>query len=478
MAANIVWFLKGPCFTGTKNWSYFSAQINRVEVTIRKGGVEGTVNVPSSKSLLQRFLIGALLADGVSELFDVHHCNDTLACLDAISSFRPQSLTGPGLRIEGVNGAINPDIESIHCGESGFALRALASVAALSSRKITLTGSGSLQRRPVSFFENVFPELGVECKTGDGFLPLHVQGPIHFKDISIDGSLSSQFLSGLLMVYPLAKEDHVIEVKNLNSKNYIDLTLQMMKDFGVIVNHESYQKFFIPGNQKYKACKSVIEGDWSAASFMLVAGATAGHVTVKGLSMHSLQPDKAIVEVLKSCGADVVQNDNSVSVTSPDFNPKYIGDQTSNFKSQGFTRDREQASRLQTPNLKPFNFDSIDCPDLFPPLVALAVRCNGISEITGVERLIHKESNRALALQQEFTKMNENLISISGNKMIIRGGLPLQSATVDSHNDHRIAMALAVAGLNVEGGIHIRGCESVEKSYPDFFASLEKLRSN
>ncbi|MCX6275439.1 MAG: 3-phosphoshikimate 1-carboxyvinyltransferase [Bacteroidetes bacterium] len=444
-----------------------------MEVTIRKGRVEGKVHVPSSKSLLQRYLIGALLAEGVTELYDVHHCNDTLACLDAVQSFQSQSQIGSGLRIEGGNGVIYPSIDRINCGESGFALRALASVAALAAGQITLTGSGSLQRRPVSFFENVFPELGVECKTNGGFLPLNVRGPMRFKDISIDGSLSSQFLSGLLIVYPLANKDHVIDVKNLSSKHYIDLTLQVMKDFGVNVTHESYQKFFIPGNQKYKSCKAVIEGDWSAASFLLVAGATAGEVTVNNLSMNSLQPDKAIVEVLRSCGAEVTLNNNSVSVTSSDFKLR-----TSNFKSRGFTHDREQASRLQTHNLKPFKFDSTDCPDLFPPLVALAARCNGISEITGVQRLIHKESNRALALQQEFSKMNDKLISIEGNKMIICGGLPLKSANVDSHNDHRIAMSLAIAGLNVEGGIQISGCESVQKSYPDFFANLEKLIMN
>lgn len=397
-------------------------------------------------------MIGALLADGVTELNDVHHCNDTIACLSAIRSLMPDQPFGPGLQIRGCKAVISPQTDTIHCGESGFALRALTSIAALSFRQITLTGSGSLQRRPVNFFENVFPDLGVDCKTNGGFLPVKIKGPLQFKNILIDGSLSSQFLSGLLMVYPLAEEDHLIVVKNLNSKNYIDLTIQVMKDFGVTVTHDSNRKFFIPGKQKYKACKPRIEGDWSAASFMLVAGTTNGSVTVNNLSMNSLQPDKAIVEVLISCGSEVTVNSNSVSATSPDF-------------------------KLRTNNLKPFRFDATGCPDLFPPLVALAVRCNGISEIIGVERLIHKESNRALALHREFSKLNEGLISVEGNKMIIRGGLPLKSAIVDSHNDHRIAMALAVAGLNVEGGITINNCEAVEKSYPEFFLHLKKLMS-
>jgi len=405
-------------------------------------------------------MIAALLADGVTELLDVQHCADSLACLSAIQSLGAKVLTNAGgiLRIEGKAGKIHPAETEINCGESGFALRALASVAALASQEITLTGRVSLLTRPMNFFENVFPKLDVTCKAENGMLPMRIKGPLHYRDVKVDGTVSSQFLSGLLMVYPFAGEDHVIEVHELKSRQYIDLTIEVLDDFGIKVRNEGYQKFYVPGNQQYKSFQGNIEGDWSSAAFMLVAGATAGQVTVENLNMNSFQPDKAITTVLKQCGAGVGMNNNSLSVNSPVKG-----------KLQGMT----QRNAL----LKPFAFDATGCPDLFPPLVALAACCEGVSEITGVERLFYKESNRALALQQEFSKLNENMVTVEGNKMMIRGGLKLNSAEVHSHNDHRIAMALAVAALNVEGGVMIDGCESVEKSYPRFFADLEKIKS-
>ncbi len=449
-----------------------------MQVKVEKGEVSGMVSVPSSKSILQRYIIAALLAEGVTELQNVSHCDDTLACLAAVEALGAEPLKDSkpfrGLQIKGCSGKINSSAVTIHCGESGLALRMLASVSSLSENKITLTGKGSLLNRPVDFFEKVFPLLNIKCNSQNGFLPLEIQGPPTFKNISVDGSLSSQFLSGLLMIFPFAKEDHVIEVKNLKSKQYIDLTLQVIAAFGIKIENDNYKKFFIKGNQTYKACNATIEGDWSAASFLLVAGATAGSVTVENISADSLQPDKAIIDVLKSAGARISSNKNSLTVQSPNFQfpISFFQPPSSNLKPE------TSNLKLQTSNLKPFSFDATDCPDLFPPLVALAVQCKGTSEITGVERLIHKESNRALALQQEFSKLNENLISIEGNKMIIKGGLKLKSAVCDSHNDHRIAMALAVTALNVEGGIQIKGYEAVNKSYPEFFTHIEKLKQH
>ena len=228
-----------------------------MEVTVRKAGVAGNVRVPSSKSILQRYLIAGLLADGITELKDVSHCRDTLSCLSAIRNLSLQPAEEKLLRIAGCNGNIRPHTESINCGESGFALRALSAVAALSATRIVLNGVGSLLSRPVDFFEKVFSELDVECRTNHGFLPVSLKGPVHFRNITVDGSVSSQFLSGLLMVFPLAEKDHVIEVTNLKSKLYVDLTLQVMKEFGVSVTHENYKRFYIQGNQQYKACTEI-----------------------------------------------------------------------------------------------------------------------------------------------------------------------------------------------------------------------------
>ena len=416
-----------------------------MDFIVGKSKLSGTVSVPSSKSILQRFMIAGMFAEGITELNDVHHCSDTVSCIKAVEKLsglmHHGSLTD--MKITGTGGKINPATGAINCGESGFALRSLAAVTALSDKPHFLTGEGSLLNRPMGFIENVLKELNVDCKSADGYLPLEIKGPISFKDISIDGSLTSQFLSGLIMVYPFAKEEHSIHVHNLKSKFYVDLTIDVLKNFGIVIHNNDYMEFRIPGNQQYKACNAKMEGDWSAASFMLVAGAIAGDVTVDNISIDSLQPDKAILKVLEKAGATIGVDQLSISARKN--------------------------------NLDSFSFNATDCPDLFPPLVALAIHCSGRTEITGVERLIHKESNRALALQQEFSKMNDKLIEIEGNKMIIHGGMPLKKIIADSHNDHRIAMALAVAGLAIEGGITITGGESVEKSYPGFFSDLSSL---
>jgi 3-phosphoshikimate 1-carboxyvinyltransferase len=415
-----------------------------VNVVIQKSEVNGWVEVPSSKSVLQRYIIAALLADGLTELSHVIHCEDSRSCLSAVQMLgaKAKEVSNGMLQVEGNSGKIIPVAKPVSCNESGFALRALTSIASLSENEITLTGTGSLVRRPIDFFETVFPQLKVKCTTQHGFPPVKIQGPVQCRNISMNGSLSSQFLSGLLMIYPLADGDHQIDVHDLKSRKYIDLTIGVLNKFGVEVMHDSYRSFFIKGGQRYKSCQAEVEGDWSAASFMLVAGAIAGSISISNLNMESLQPDKAIIDVLRGAGADVQTGDSSVTV--------------------------------QRKKLTSFTMDASGCPDLIPPLVTLAVNCNGTSEITGVERLIHKESNRALALQQEFSRLNGEVISIEGNKMIIRGGLTLQKATVESHNDHRIAMALAIAGLNVRGGIQISGSESVKKSYPGFFTALRK----
>lgn len=425
------------------------AEISVYFAGVKPRKIKGSVSVPSSKSILQRYIIGALLAEGETELLNVRHCDDTLACLSAVQTLGAEvssDVKNFVLSIKGTGPQVKTGTKNINAGESGFALRALAAIAALQKEKLTLTGKGSLLRRPMKFFEDVFPQLDVRCKTNNGLLPMEVTGPAKFRSISVDGSLSSQFLSGLLMIYPFADKDHEIEVVNLKSRQYIDLTMQVLNDFGIEVRNESYQKFLVRGNQQYKPCTAHIEGDWSAASFMLVAGAIAGEVTVNNLSMNSLQPDQAIMEILKQCGAEVITGSESVTV---------------------------KRSRL-----KSFSFDATGCPDLFPPLVTLASQCDGISEISGTERLIHKESNRALALQSEFSKLNEKMISMEGNKMMVQGGLKLESAVVDSHHDHRIAMALAVASLQADGDVQIHGKESIMKSYPDFFNDLQKLISH
>jgi len=423
-----------------------SQKIIFVESLVRKGKVKGAITVPSSKSILQRFLVAALLSEDETELHAVSHCSDTISCLNAVQTLGAKVIEEKDglLKIKGSGKSIHAMAHEINCGESGFALRALTAVAALSGVEIEMTGSGTLLNRPVGFMTDVLSQLGVQCNSDNGWLPLRLKGPVKFRNIVVDGSLSSQFLSGLLMIFPLADEDHVIEVRSLKSLQYIDLTLEVLKNFGVEIKNQNYMRFMISGRQHYKGCKVSVEGDWSSASCMLVAGATTGEVMIKNLSLKSSQPDKIMLQVLKESGAEVLFGENEISVKKPDQK-----------------------------KLKPFYFDATDCPDLFPALTVLATQCSGTSEIAGVERLIHKESNRAIALQQEFSKLG-GLISIEGNTMKIEGSR-LKGAAVHSHHDHRIAMALAIAGLNTEGEVVIADSEAVDKSYPEFFNDLSRI---
>jgi 3-phosphoshikimate 1-carboxyvinyltransferase len=427
-----------------------SPEIFSVQTVIKRGNVKGVIAVPSSKSILQRYLIAALLSEHVTELHAISHCSDTLSCLDAVQKFGAKVIESKPdfLKIKGQGKNIRPVAREINCGESGFALRALSAIAALSDTEIQLTGNGSLLNRPLGFMEDVFMQLGVKSKFTEGKLPVTLQGPVRFTDVVTDGSLSSQFISGLLMVFPFAGEEHIIEVRDLKSRQYIDLTLEVLQQFGIEITNEDYKGFIVQGNQKYKACNVNVEGDWSAASCMLVAGAIAGEVTVKNLSLKSSQPDKIILDVLKKVGAEIVIDANNITAGKP-----------------------------QRGKLKSFVFNATDCPDIFPALAVLATQCDGVSEITGVDRLLFKESNRALALQQEFSKLCNGIISIEGNIMKIKGE-NLKGALVHSHHDHRIAMALAVAGLCAEGNTVIDDSGAVSKSYPEFFNDLSGIISH
>ncbi|MEO7211007.1 MAG: 3-phosphoshikimate 1-carboxyvinyltransferase, partial [Chitinophagaceae bacterium] len=237
-----------------------------------------------------------------------------------------------------------------------------------------------------------------------------------------------------------------ITVKNLKSAGYIGLTLDVMKKFGMQVpDYSDFSSFYFAGEVKKNTSKEIIytiESDWSGTAFLLVAGAVAGHINISGLDLESQQPDKAIIEVLKSCGANILYKNDSLEISKS--------------------------------NLKSFHFDATDCPDLFPPLAALATCCEGISSIKGVHRLLHKESNRAHAIQQELKKMGIDMY-VENDEMIIKGGSQIQQAIIETHGDHRIAMMCSIVALVANGETMIQHAEVVGKSFPDFFKILQSL---
>ena len=409
--------------------------------------ITGPVTIPASKSAMQRACAAALIRQGVTVLYNPGVSADDKAALGIIQQLGAQVSHQDG-EVHITSSGINPVSGTIDCGESGLSVRMFTSIAALSEKELSVTGSGSLTRRPLGFFNVVLPQLGVACESNNGTLPLRIKGPLHPKDIEVDGTLSSQFLTGLLFSYAAAgASDVTIMVKNLNSKPYIDLTLQIIEAFGLKAPvNRNYEQFHFParGDQRSGSTTPLhfaVEGDWSGAAFLLVAGAVNGDIVVKGLDVISTQADKAILQALMQSGALISIEEHQIHVRkSP---------------------------------LKAFHFNAVDCPDLFPPLVSLAAYCEGTSVIEGVHRLTHKESNRALTLQEEFGKMGIE-VTLQDDLMLVKGG-PVQEASVHAHHDHRIAMACAVAALNASGVVSIDEAQAVNKSYPQFWEHLQML---
>ena len=401
--------------------------------------LKGTVKAPSSKSMTQRAIAAALLADGESTIHNPSYCDDSLAAMSIAVGLGARVEPSPDKLIIDSTGELREP--KLNCGESGLATRMFSPIASLFAEEIILTGATSLRKRPMNMIEEALTQFGVVCHTSDGHLPLSVKGPLKGGKCEIDGSVSSQLLTGLLMALPVAGNDSEIIVTNLKSRPYIDMTLQILKDFGIVIHNDNYSHFRIPGNQKFTPRDYTVEGDWSGGAFLLAAGAINGELSVTGLQFSSRQSDMAIINALKEAGAEMKVKDDIITIAPS--------------------------------KLKAFSFDATHSPDLFPPLAAVGSYCEGVSEIKGVTRLIHKESDRSEAIRQEFGRIGIR-VDVEGDIMKIHGGQP-SGGKVESHEDHRIAMAMAITALKATGSIYIKDSQSVAKSYPAFFDDLRSL---
>jgi len=441
--------------------------------------LSGSQIAPASKSSMQRACAAALIHIGKTIIHNPGHSNDDLAALDVIQKLGASVVTQKTASekihpssIEVNSNGVKPIGPSMNCGESGLGIRMFTPIAALSHELISIEGKGSLVKRPMHFFDEILPLVGVKVQSQKGFLPIEIQGPLVPAHITIDGSLSSQFLTGMLMAYAASeKQDIEIKVIDLKSKPYIDLTLAVLNAFGWKVEHTNYESFRFLAHAPLKpVIEYTVEGDWSGAAFLLVAGAIAGPIKVKGLQLNSTQADKKIMEALISAKANMIQEEDGILI-GPATNFSSIN---ANNNADNNSNNNSNHSNGYSNGLMAFEFDATDCPDLFPPLVALASVCNGVTKIKGVSRLAHKESDRGLTLQTEFAKMGIQ-IDLVGDDMLIHGGALIQSATVFSQHDHRIAMACGVAALVANGPIEITEAEAINKSYTDFFTHLQEL---
>ena len=395
-----------------------------MQVTIKPSKAKGNISAPPSKSMAHRLLICAGLSEGKSRVSGLSFSQDVLATLDCLKTFGASfSIDGDTVAITGANPAFYDGKEILNCRECGSTLRFMIPLCMTSSNEIKLTGSQTLMQRPLKVYEEIASNQNLKYHLDDSILT--VRGALSPGTYKVTGSISSQFISGLLFSLPLLDGDsRLMLIPPVESRPYIDMTMQALSAFGIEIKMERENTYFIKGNQKYKNADVRVEGDYSNAAFLEALNLTGGNVKVEGLSSNSLQGDKVYLEMYEKL-------------------------------KQGYC-----------------TLDISDCPDLGPVLFAAASLCFG-AEFMGTKRLKWKESDRASAMMQELNKCGVSVI-VEENRVEIRPASPkTPQQIISGHNDHRIVMAMAVL-LTKTGGT-IDGAEAVRKSYPDFFEKIKSL---
>lgn len=416
-------------------------------VTIYPKPLRGNIKVPPSKSLAHRAVICAGLAEGESNIDNIVLSEDIKSTLNAMKSLGVQVIEcndfkEVGLKIKGTD-KLNMLNNVIDCNESGSTLRFLIPITLLTEKEIVFTGRGKLVSRPLDVYYDIFKEQGIEYKNNNGELPLKVKGRLKAGNFKAAGNISSQFISGLMFTLPLLKEDSRIEItSNLESKGYVDLTMDMLRKFGINIENENYKEFYIKGNQKYTRRDYRVEGDFSQAAFWLVAGVLGEEIKCEDLNYQSLQGDKVIIDILNKMKANMC------------VDKEYI--ECKNSVTEGVV------------------IDASECPDLVPILTVLASLSKGTTKIINAKRLRIKECDRLMAIASELNKIGGEVIELEDG-LIIHGKESLNGGKVDSWNDHRIAMAMAVASIKCKKPLVINNSEAVNKSYPQFWDDFKKL---
>jgi 3-phosphoshikimate 1-carboxyvinyltransferase len=407
---------------------------------------EGILTIPASKSQAQRAIALALLNEGTTQLNGLGFCDDEKAAL-SITEHAGAIVNITSNQVTIHSNGFNPKEEiSVNVRESGLSSRMFTPILANSKKEVLINGHGTVLSRPMDFFFDVFPELGVDISSSNHRIPLKVKGPLQAKHIEIDGSKSSQFVTGILYGF-LGSEKaggKCIRIKDLKSRPYVELSVEVLKHFGVKVSFLEDTLTF-PSYVRLTGDHIIdIEGDWSSASFFIVGAAINGSLTLNNLKSDSKQADIAILDAVTEFGADVSHYENRVQIKSS--------------------------------NNKAFNFNATDCPDLFPPLAVLALFGNGNSEIKGLHRLKHKESDRGEGIKSTFKKLGiEVELDYKSDVMRIRGGQKIKGGMVDSLNDHRMAMALTIIGVLSGEQIVVTNAEAINKSFPSFYELLLTL---
>lgn len=422
---------------------------------IGPGRIGGSIGIPASKSLCHRAILMAALAQGQSCICNVYFSKDVEATLGVARKLGADVqicqdrilIDGCGLRAGENPTASGREPIEIDCAESGSTLRFVVPILSVAGIPAVFTGRGKLPERPMDVYYHLFDQRGLAYQTKDGKLPLCVTGRLSGGQITIDGGVSSQFVTGLLMALPLAKEDSVLTISGtFASRPYVDLTLGMSSRFGIRIEEKDDHTFLIKGKQSYQACNVQVEADASQAAFLIAAGLIAADeqgLLIQGLDPKTRQGDIAFLEFARQMGARYQWETEGLRVFRSDLEGNHV-------------------------------FDCQNCPDIVPILAVLSAYNQGTVTITHAERLRIKESDRLQAVSEEMAKVGADIRQTSDG-LIIRGGKPLQGGTVQAWNDHRIAMSMAVAGLGSAKGITILGAECISKSWPTFFEDLSAV---
>ncbi len=394
-------------------------------VIINPSKLTGEIRIPPSKSISHRAIICGGLSEGPSNIKNIIFSDDIIATLEGMKSF--------GVKVEGIE----------EDPESGSTLRFLIPMAGLLGDEVIFTGRGKLVERPLETYYKIFREQDIEYKNDNGKLPLSVRGTLKPGTFRVKGNISSQFITGLMFVLPLLEGDSRIEITTeLESKGYVDLTIEALKKFSIEIENNDYKEFFIRGNQKYINKDYRVEGDFSQAAFWIVAGTIGSSIKCTDLNINSLQGDRVILDIVKEMGGTISADSNIIEI-SPSRTKGTI-------------------------------IDAAQCPDLVPVLAVLGALSSGITKIINAERLRIKESDRLRAIATELNKLGGDVRELEDG-LIIKGKENLKGGVVDSWNDHRIAMALAIASIKCTEPVTITNSDAVKKSYPQFWRDFVKL---
>lgn len=409
-----------------------------MNISITPSSLQGEVAAIPSKSVAHRMLICAALADQPTTLYIPQTSDDINATADCLRAL------GAEITVQGADYIIHPvsNIETtplLDCGESGSTLRFLLPVAAAAANRCRFDGHGRLPERPLADLMNAMKEHGVTFDKEK--LPFTIAGGLKGGLYRLPGNISSQYITGLLLALPLCKENSVIELTTaLESASYIDITLSVLRTFGINIHCEE-NRYRIPGNQSFRSPGYLpVEGDWSNAAFFLTAAAMNNDITMTGLDFTSAQGDRKIIYILKQLGAEA--------------------------------EDTEGHLTLRSPQLTGCTIDIQDTPDLLPILTVAAACAEGTTTFINAARLRLKESDRLAS----SAAMIENLggKAEAGEDTLTVYGTGLIGGTVDSCNDHRIAMAAAIAATKCKKPVVILNAEAVKKSYPGFYNDYNK----